>query len=131
MFLDDVAPGTWTSQLVEFGLSSMAPITCTLELRDVAELQKTRDVLEVTGSVYNGGDAPVGDVIIYAAYYREDGVFAGSSSDGDDQGTIPPDRSSRFNVFGLRPAGLQLPDAGDDYTYRLLVINVDFGTVYC
>lgn len=131
VFMNDVAAGSWESEQVEIGLQSVGPTICTLELRDVEEVEKGRDRLRVNGSAYNGSETVADGVIVYAAWYTEDGVFAGSSSNGSDLGAIPPGKSSRFTVFGLIPAGFALPGVGDSYSYRLLAINVSAGTVYC
>lgn len=121
IWLDSVAPGSWTGEEVEVVLFDTGPFTCTMEVRDVDEVQKSEDRLVVEGNVFNGGATTADGIIIFAALYRTDGVFAGIITDGSDQGAVPPGKKSRFQISGSLPAGYSRTKPPGDYTYRLLI----------
>lgn len=123
-----IVPGSWETETVEaYSTEGYGPTTCStgLELRDVVEEDKSTDWLDITGKAYNGGTVPLDGVIVWAAVYRTDGVFAGIVN-GSIGAAIPPDKWGAFRVYGSLMPGLT-----PDYTYRLFATNITGGSTYC
>lgn len=128
-----IEPESWESEEVEvFNREAYGPAECStgLELRDVVEEDKSAEQLRISGKVYNGGTRPLDGVIVWAAVYRIDGVYAGVINESIGT-TIPLEKTAAFSLFGLRVPGLLLPDSDPDYTYRLFATNTTGGSTYC
>lgn len=127
--ISDLLPEEWSTEEVTLCETYDEPSAFAsdgLEVRDVEEIRKEQDALEIEGQVYNGGPAPVDGVTVIALAYNEDGRYAGSGR-APLQFEIPAERSGRFDLtaYGMDLAGVE----NDDYTYELWVGITPFATV--
>ena len=126
-----IEPNSWSSVTIEANPAyGEASCSSGIEVRDIEKKEQTPEQLRVRGRVFNGGNLPLDGVLVWAAIYRTDGVFAGVINKSI-QATIPPGKTAAFELFGLRVPGLQLPDSEPAYTYRIFATNITGGSSYC
>lgn len=126
-----IEPNSWSSVTIEANPGyGEASCSSGIEVRDIEKKEQTSEQLRVRGKVFNGGNLPLDGVLVWAAIYRTDGVFAGVINKSI-QATIPSGKTAAFELFGLRVPGLQLPNSKPTYTYRIFATNITGGSSYC
>jgi hypothetical protein len=102
-----------------------------LQLQSVEEAEKSADRLEIEGKVFNSGSTPVEQVQVTALVYLPDGRYAGHATARIDV-PIPAGKTARFNLegWGYNVPALELPETGDNYSYRLVVGTEPGARVY-
>jgi len=134
VWVNGVSPGSWASESVQVLGFGAGAATCStgLDLRDLAESERSTTRLRVEGKVYNGGAEPVEGVLVWVAVYRNDGVYAGMANTGI-QSTIPPGKSATFSVFGVpnNLPGLSRVGTAQGFTYRTFVTSTSGGVTRC